>query len=95
VQRWRKQAVNPAPVLARRHLQGSLFGTQCRGRLIGGAAANPFRMKYPVAYPAKRDQVFFGIITELASGGHVVYFQSNCCPARLAAPMVALQDRLT
>jgi hypothetical protein len=48
-------------------------------------------MERPVAFPAQRDQVVLSIITELASGSHVVNFQSGHA-ARLATPPVAIED---
>jgi hypothetical protein len=52
-------------------------------------------MARSVAFPAQSDQVILSIITELASRFDVMDFQSSHRAARLAAPVVALDDRLT
>jgi hypothetical protein len=52
-------------------------------------------MKCAVASPAQRDQVVLRIITELASRLDVVNLQTGHGAARLAVPLVALQNRLT
>jgi hypothetical protein len=52
-------------------------------------------MERSVAFPAQRDQVILSIITELAWWFNVVNFQSSHRAAKLAAPVVALHDRLT
>src|ERR1035441_8806917 len=52
-------------------------------------------MGFPVTVPAQRDEIVLHVIAQLAPELHVMNFQSNDGPTALAAPLVALQHRLT
>jgi hypothetical protein len=47
---------------------------------------------FPVASGAESDQVFLGIVSQMASGLDVMNLKPSKRPAELAAPAVALKD---
>jgi hypothetical protein len=49
-----------------------------------------FRMDLPMTTPTERDEIFFRIVAEPASGRNMVNFESRTRAARLATPTVPL-----